>query len=97
MQGFDRRLLLLLLLHVDVLLLRQQQRRLVERMVLQLWGRRSVLAEATGLGGTVDLTQRVQRFALGMFQQVGLALRDAQWKDTTSVRTRVTRFDRGIY
>lgn len=51
--------------------------------MLQLRGRRSVLAEAAGLSGTVDLTQRVQRLALGVFQQVGLALRDAQQRDTT--------------
>lgn len=71
------------LMHVGVLLLQLRQRRLVEGMVLQLRGRRSVLAEAAGLSGTVDLTQRVQRLALGVFQQVGLALRDAQQRDTT--------------
>lgn len=43
-------------------------------MVLELWGSCSVLTEATGLGGTVDLTQVVQRLALSVLQQVCLAL-----------------------
>lgn len=42
--------------------------------VLELGGSRSVLTEATGLSGAVDLTQSVQCFTLSVLQQVGLAL-----------------------
>lgn len=76
LEGVDRRrvwvgLGLRRLLDVDL-------RRLVERVVLQLRGSGSVLTEAAGLSRTVDLTQRVQGFALGVLQQVRLALRDGQ-------------------
>lgn len=78
LEGVDRRrvrvrvgLGLKRLLYVDL-------RRLVERVVLQLRGGGSVLTEAAGLSRTVDLTQRVQGLALGVFQQVRLALRDGQ-------------------
>lgn len=69
------RLRLLLLLHLDL-------QRLVVRMMLELWGSGSVFTEATGLSCTVDLTQRVQCLALGMLQQVCLALRDGDRKKT---------------
>lgn len=46
--------------------------------MLELGGSCSVLTETTGLSGTVDLTQSVQGFALGVLQQVGLALRGRQ-------------------
>lgn len=59
-------------------------------MVLELGGSCSVLTEATGLSGTVDLTQRVQRLALGVFQQVGLALRGRQ-KETPPHQQHRTR------
>lgn len=42
--------------------------------VLLLGGRRLVLAQTAGLSCTVDLTERVQRLALGVLQQVRLAL-----------------------
>lgn len=76
LEGVDRRrvrvgLGLRRLLYVDL-------RRLVERVVLQLRGSGSVLTEAAGLSRTVDLTQRVQGLALGVLQQVRLALRDGQ-------------------
>lgn len=47
---------------------------LVLRMVLQLWGSCSIFIEAAGLSCIVDLTQSVQCLALGMLQQVCLAL-----------------------
>lgn len=42
--------------------------------VLLLGGRCLVLAQTAGLSCTVDLTERVQRLALGVLQQVRLAL-----------------------
>lgn len=42
--------------------------------VLLLGGRCFVLAQTAGLSCTVDLPERVQRLALGVLQQVGLAL-----------------------
>lgn len=59
-----------LLLHLDLLWL-------VVRMVLELWGSCSVLAETTGLSCTVDLTQSVQCLTLSVLQQVCLALEDS--------------------
>lgn len=63
--------LLLLLLQLLELQLLELQLRLG---VLLLGGRRFVLAQTAGLSCTVDLTERVQRLALGVLQQVRLAL-----------------------
>lgn len=56
-----------LLLYLDLL-------RLVVRVVLELGGCCSVLTEATGLSCAVDLSQGVQCLALGVLQEVCLAL-----------------------
>lgn len=47
---------------------------LLQLGVLLLGGSCFVLAQTAGLSCTVDLTERVQRLALGVLQQVRLAL-----------------------
>lgn len=64
--------------------------RLVDGVVLELRGGRSVLAEATGLSCTVDLTQGVQGLALGVFQQVGLALKKREREREGLCQQRIT-------
>lgn len=49
--------------------------------VLELRGGSSVLAQATGLGGTVDLTQSVQSLTLSVLQEVRLTLRERDKKE----------------
>lgn len=46
--------------------------------MLELWGSCSILTETTGLSGAVDLAQSVQCLALGMLQQICLALSQKQ-------------------
>lgn len=64
---------------------------LVVRVVLELGGSCSVLTETTGLSGAVDLTQCVQSLALGVLQQVGLALRGRQKEEPRHQQHRTTK------
>ena len=62
--------------------------------MLELGGGGSVLTQTTRLGCTVDLTQRVQRLALSMLQQVCLALRGGGERERQRDRERDKERDR---